>query len=97
MPFHPMPRAGARIRCFGVLAALLSTSGVSTALLGAFFLASSQPWLLPTGEVLDAAAECRVLNRRVEQEACLSRLVASRTAAPRGARLAAASAPSGTR
>lgn len=93
MPFHPLPRAGARIRCFGALAALLTTSGVLTALLGAFFLASSQPGLLPTDEVLDAAADCRALNRRVDQEACVAQLVAARTQAPQGARLAAASAP----
>lgn len=93
MSFHPLPRAGARSRWFGALAALLATSGVLTALLGAFFLVSSQPWLLPTDEVLDAAADCRALNRRVDQEACLSQLVATRTKAPRDTRLAAASAP----
>jgi hypothetical protein len=97
MSFHPLPRAGARIRWFGALAALLTTSGVLTALLGAFFLASSQPWLLPTPDVLAAAADCRALNRRVEQEACLSQLVATRSQAPRAARLAAASAPGGRR
>lgn len=97
MPFHPLPRASARMRWFGALAALLATSGVLTALLGAFFLASSQPWLLPTDEVLEAAADCRALNRRAEREACLSQLVASRTQAPRDARLAVASAPVGQR
>lgn len=93
MSFHPLPRTGTRHRWFGALAALLTTSGLLMALLGAFFLASSQPWLLPTDEVLDAAADCRALNRRVDQEACLSQLVATRTQAPRHTRLAAASAP----
>lgn len=97
MSFQPQPRMGARIRWFGALAALLASSGVLTALLGAFFLASSQPWLLPTAEVLDAAADCRALNRRVDQEACLAQLVASRTQVPRDTRLAAASAPRGQR
>lgn len=97
MSFDPLPRAGARIRCVGALAALLTTSGLMTLLLAAFFLVSSQHWLLPTAEVLDAAADCRALRGRADQAACLSQLLASRGQAPRDARLAAASAPTGPR
>ena len=87
------PSTGLRARLAGALAALLASTGVLGAVLGAFYLASVQPWLLPTPEGLEAAADCRALPTRAAHEACLSRLVATRTQPPRDARLAAASAP----
>lgn len=91
------PSTGLRARLGGALAALLASSGLFAAVLGAFYLASAQPWLLPTPDVLEAAADCRALRTRAEHEACLSQLVAARTQPARDARLAAASAPTARR
>jgi hypothetical protein len=93
---RPLP-PGRRARIAGAVAALLASSGLISAVLGAFYLASAQPWLLPTPDVLEAAADCRTLRTRVEHEACLAQLVAARTQAPRDARLAAASTPGSRR
>jgi hypothetical protein len=91
-----LPRA--RRRWIGALAAVLASGGLMTAVLAVFFTASSQPWLLPTADVLEAAADCRALRGRAEQDACLSRLVATRgQALPADRRLAAARAPTSRR
>lgn len=91
----PLPRLRARLA--GALAALLASTGLLSGVLGAFYLASAQPWLLPTPEVLEAAADCSARPSRSEHEACLARLVAARGQPAPGARLAAASAPTGAR
>lgn len=91
------PSAPSRARLGGALAALMASSGLFAALFGAFYMVSAQPWLLPTPDVLEAAADCRALRTRAEHEACLSQLVAARTQPARDARLAAASAPTARR
>jgi len=78
-----IPAAGQRWA--GLAGAAITSVGLLAALLGLFFQASSQPWLQPTPEVLQLAADCQARPARAEQGACLQRLVAQRTAPPSSA------------
>lgn len=61
-------------------AAAAGTTGTLTlTVFGAFHQASSTPWLMPSPEVLDAAAGCRALHDRAAREACHRNLLARRT------------------
>lgn len=72
----PAPSLRERLAC--AAGALLTTTAVLAALLGAFHQLSADPWLLPTPEVLELAAQCQARPERVAREACLHQVVASR-------------------
>ena len=89
MSGHPLPRQSSKSRWAAAVGALITSTGLLTALVGAFSSVSSQPWLQPTPEVLELAAACKAKPARAEQAACLRQLVAQRSAVPsRDARLA---------
>lgn len=69
-----------RARLTSACGALLVGSGIVVAVAGAFFQAASDPWLLPTPQVLEIAAACRAKPQRHDQDQCLRTLVASRSA-----------------
>lgn len=68
-----------RLACTAVAA--LCAAAVNVGLLGLFDHSSSEPWLNPTPQVLQAQAQCDVLHARTARERCTRELVA-RTLAP---------------
>jgi hypothetical protein len=75
----PVPRLRPGARVASIVGALLTGGGVLLAVVGAFFQASSQPWLQPTPQVLEIAAACKAKPSRRDQDDCLRTLVARRT------------------
>ncbi|MDE2146365.1 MAG: hypothetical protein KGJ24_06725 [Burkholderiales bacterium] len=83
----PRLPAGRRLACTAAAAA--SSAALSAALLGLFGQASSQPWLAPTPELLQAQAQCEALPQVAQRSPCTQALVARTLAAGgRGVRLA---------
>lgn len=83
-PFRSHLRSPARRRArwAGAGGALLFGTGLLSAVLGAFYQVSSEAWLAPTPEVLDAAAGCDALQSRRAREACMRTLIAGHRRAP---------------
>lgn len=68
-PFGPL----ARVAC--TVAAACAAAAAHVAVLGAFHVASSDPWLRPTPQVLQAQARCEALADRATREQCSRELV----------------------
>lgn len=82
--FSPTPpRLNRRQRLAGAGAALVAGGGVLAAVLTAFANVSSDPWLAPTPELLEAAAGCRELGTRGLREACMRSVLADASRASR--------------
>ena len=87
-PFKHFPaRAAAFAAAFAVSATLL------LALVGAFYIVSSEPVLADSPQARSAVAGCDTRGERVARQRCLRRLVASAKAHDAGASQLAAVAP----
>lgn len=69
------------IRMACTAAAAVCAIGVNLGLLGLFDIASSEPWVNPTPQVLQAQAQCDALPARNARERC-TREVVARALAP---------------
>ena len=78
---HSLVRLSPPIRLACTAAAALCAAAINVGLLGLFDDSSSEPWLNPTPQVLQAQAQCNVLQARTARESCTRELVA-RTLAP---------------
>jgi hypothetical protein len=67
-PFGPL----ARVAC--TAAAACAAVATHVAVLGTFHVASSDPWLRPTPQVLQAQARCDALAARATREQCTRQL-----------------------
>lgn len=77
------PGLSRRQRLAGAGAALFAGGGVLAAVLTAFSSVSSDPWLAPAPELLEAAAGCRELATRGLREACMRSVLADASRASR--------------
>lgn len=78
---HSLVRLSPPVRLACTAAAAVCAAGLNLALLGLFDHSSSEPWLNPTPQVLQAQAQCDTLQARNARERCTRELVA-RTLAP---------------
>ena len=70
-PAGPRPFVPSRAtRVYAAAAAALCAAAVIGSVLSLFALASSDPWLRPTPELLEAMAQCRAAPERAAREQC---------------------------
>jgi len=81
---HPVvsfPTLSSQARAACVTAAVACSACISVGLLALFASASSQPWLIPTPQLLQAQAQCDALRDVTARADCSHQLVARTLAA----------------